>query len=619
MKKTLITTLFFAFVFVSMVRGNGIKEQMMQVNVQWSKQPESDQILASLDRQGFSNFNEQITLHLQLVERVLRSRDMTHLNAEQKSKRMNLLDQLALYHQQGRYPVNDYLPYKNPVFIDRNNTHCAVGYLMMVSGHDALAQEINAKQKFAYVHEIKVEGVKEWANEFGFTLDELAWIQPTYIVYSNPISLSGGLNGTVYCSVSDTIQQLLFVGGSFSESTLGVMCNNIAQYVNGFSGWGWEALGSGLNGPVKSMILYNNQLYVGGDFTMAGGVNASHVARYDLNSGQWQSIGSLDSTVNCLIFFNNELYAGGNFSGSFAKWNGAQWLDIGNSYLYGQEVRTFEEFNGLLYIGGDFEINLNGGPKKNVLVFNGIQIQASGDGVITPVNDFEVVNNMLYAGCDFYDGVDTCVLARLDSTFWERLATSIMLTSLPQTPYEPSIKKLFNVNNALIGAGNFKVHSFTLFGIGFLKWLTNISPNINFNWDFLPLTMADSTIYTVFPWNSRLGFGGAMERVFDGYQYDTINRIGLLSNALVTNFTDGTNRHFISIYPNPCHDFVNFNIEDKIGLSHVLISDTGGKIILNQSFNEPVSGLNLSELESGFYLLHFYFKEDVFVTKLIKQ
>jgi hypothetical protein len=62
---------------------------------------------------------------------------------------------LQQYHQAGVFPINDYLPYKNPIFIDRIGTHCAVGYLMQQSGAEDLAQRIDLNKSMPMYTRLK--------------------------------------------------------------------------------------------------------------------------------------------------------------------------------------------------------------------------------------------------------------------------------------------------------------------------------------------------------------------------------------------------------------------------------------------------------------------------------
>jgi len=51
---------------------------------------------------------------------------------------------------------------------------------MQGTGHEALANNISETQNNAYVKEMVGDNIFEWAINYGFTVDELAWIQPTY-------------------------------------------------------------------------------------------------------------------------------------------------------------------------------------------------------------------------------------------------------------------------------------------------------------------------------------------------------------------------------------------------------------------------------------------------------
>ncbi|MBN2227120.1 MAG: hypothetical protein JW763_07115 [candidate division Zixibacteria bacterium] len=53
--------------------------------------------------------------------------------------------------------------------------------------------------------------------------------------------------------------------------------------------WGWSALGTGMNGIVGALTVYDGKLIAGGDFTLAGGISASHIAAW--NGSSWASLG----------------------------------------------------------------------------------------------------------------------------------------------------------------------------------------------------------------------------------------------------------------------------------------------------------------------------------------
>jgi hypothetical protein len=120
--------------------------------------------------------------HLSRVERALRARDTSALSDALKRSRERNLDRLHVYWTAGRFPHNhDFADKRVPYFIDAHGTACAVADLVIASGHEALAQRVARTADNAYVRDLASDPeLVRWASESGLTLDELAWIQPTY-------------------------------------------------------------------------------------------------------------------------------------------------------------------------------------------------------------------------------------------------------------------------------------------------------------------------------------------------------------------------------------------------------------------------------------------------------
>src|SRR5687767_11491679 len=121
---------------------------------------------------------------------------------------------------------------------------------------------------------------------------------------------------------------------------------------------------SGTENTILTVMRHGTNVYVAGFFSMAGGVNATNVARWD---GQdWHAMGPgigraegslLLSYVYSLATDGTHIYAGGQFtnSGAFAttssvvRWDGTNWQSVGNLRgLPGYLGFT----NGFLYAGG---------------------------------------------------------------------------------------------------------------------------------------------------------------------------------------------------------------------------------------------------------------------------
>jgi hypothetical protein len=130
----------------------------------------------------------RIRTHLRFVLDRLEKRDVSDLSRRQRTKRAAALRTLAQYIELGSFPVRSGDPYpgRRPRFIDDDGTHCAVGHLIAASGERELAADINEDFEFAYVRDIESPALFAWAVDSGFTVTELAMIQPSYGFMRDP-------------------------------------------------------------------------------------------------------------------------------------------------------------------------------------------------------------------------------------------------------------------------------------------------------------------------------------------------------------------------------------------------------------------------------------------------
>jgi hypothetical protein len=127
------------------------------------------------------------------------------------------------------------------------------------------------------------------------------------------ISFGGipGANNTVYSAVLDEVWNL-YIGGNFT--VVGdIMANRVAKW----DGTNWSALGSGIGGDVFNLFIKVNalaisgtNLYAGGRFNTAGGLQATNVARWNGNAWSAMEPGVTGYEVNALAISGTNLYAG---------------------------------------------------------------------------------------------------------------------------------------------------------------------------------------------------------------------------------------------------------------------------------------------------------------------
>jgi len=153
-------------------------EHLLEVNAEWATMDPA--IMEVEQAASFLSDTERIAEHLHRVAQRLTERTPHGLARETAQRRRMLLDTLNAYADRGRFPMNLAVPGRTPVFIDDAGTACAVGQLMISSGHAELAHRIHRETNLAYIHSIDLPEVAEWSTAHGFTIDELAWIQPTY-------------------------------------------------------------------------------------------------------------------------------------------------------------------------------------------------------------------------------------------------------------------------------------------------------------------------------------------------------------------------------------------------------------------------------------------------------
>jgi hypothetical protein len=233
-------------------------QHLLEVNKEWRVM---DPMPAGGDRVvHFANEAERIAAHLHLVAAFERAHMPEGISAASIAQRTTLLDKLDAYADRGVFPQNHVLPVRNPVFIDPYGTACAVGQLMIESGHEALATNIQHEMNLAYVHDMGRADVGAWAGENGFSEDELAWIQPGYPPSIPWYTLGNGTDATVTELLRLQNDDLLLAG----EFTLA--SGTFATHVARWNGTSYAALGEGVLGNVTTAIEFGGSIYLGGTF-----------------------------------------------------------------------------------------------------------------------------------------------------------------------------------------------------------------------------------------------------------------------------------------------------------------------------------------------------------------
>jgi len=95
--------------------------------------------------------------------------------------RQRQIKRLRDYMNRGRFPLNEgQSPKAVPIFVDRHNTHCAVGHLMHRDGKDADVSQIVQENNLVRIRNVHGGNVVQWIRSSGLTKEEAAMIQPGY-------------------------------------------------------------------------------------------------------------------------------------------------------------------------------------------------------------------------------------------------------------------------------------------------------------------------------------------------------------------------------------------------------------------------------------------------------
>jgi len=277
-------------------------------------------------------------------------------------------------------------------------------------------------------------------------------------------ALGSGMDDVVFALTvyDDGSGPALYAGGMFTTAG-GVEANYIAKW----DGKEWYALGTGMSDWVFALTVFDDSLgsgkalYAGGDFIAAGGVTVNYIARWKGSSWSDLGLGGMNNSVRSLAAFEDDsgpvLYAGGEFTiaggveaNRIARWNGSAWSQL-SSGISGcpssdpfrpctpvvNALAAFDDGDGpALYVGGNFT-NAGGVSASRIAKWDDSSwsaLETGVDGVLFGVPTVEALEVFddgtgpaLYAGGRFGSagGVSVNNIARWNGEEWSPLGMGI--------------------------------------------------------------------------------------------------------------------------------------------------------------------------------------------------
>ena len=286
-------------------------KHLFEINKQWQHYKNTTSDLKK--EYSFANDQQRIQKHLQLTTNILRKVNTQKLSDAQLSKRTQHLNKLEEYWKAAQFPINDKHNHRQPYFVDAKQTHCAVAYLMQQDGQHKLIQKINLENNYAYIDELVIQypTIKIWASANGFTVQELALIQPNYgPAPQNWYTLGndGGTEGQINVMKTSGSGDLLYMAGDFTAVD-GVPANSIIAW----DGENWQTVGAGVTGEILAMDATYNKLYIAGNFTLNQDTSYHNIAVWDGENWEGLQQGNMNGSVRTIISKGSILYIGGDF------------------------------------------------------------------------------------------------------------------------------------------------------------------------------------------------------------------------------------------------------------------------------------------------------------------
>jgi hypothetical protein len=400
-----------------------------------------------------------------------------------------------------------------------------------------------------------------------------------------------GTDNVISCLYSNTPNGLLFVGGQFSQAG-GISCSGISKWNNIF----WDSLSNDIIANPHDIITFNNDLFVAGA-----------LATFDTSSGQWifSALMKWDSTnytwlridtprTNGVVYdvlnYNNDLYISGQFdtiggiySSKIARYDGNNFYPfptLDNS-TGGFSITNMIFYNGELYVGGNFDSQI-ASNMKDIASWDGFQWQAVFNGLsgqFTWVNDFAIYQGKLIVAGWFRIAYGD---PGNDIVAWD----GSQWTQLGTGMTTGQIWDVEIYNGELWAGGAF-------YDAGGIP-VTHLAKWNGTQWQSLGINL-DNAVTSMAVLGNDLYIAGA----FWTMNGDSVNHI-IRYNSITGFQSLEPKTNEIKISPNPFSDKLNITTETNEPLE-ITLFDIASRKLLHQQFTNTLT-LNTSHLSKGIYI-----------------
>lgn len=443
----------------------------------------------------------------------------------------------------------------------------------------------------------------------------LTFIKTQYVYSQKWDSVPGPFPGTNAISVMYADSNYLYVGGEFNKLQ-GIHTQGIARW----NGTKWDSMGAGIDRLIMydtsnwypphtyAMATYHNKLYVGGESSSLGYLNAPGIGTWDGTS--WDTIpiqpfvnrdNISTGIVDALTIINNKLYVGGAFDTVAGKrcigitcWNDTNWtsLNFPNLSIFSY-IDAICEYKGSIYVGGLF---WGANTIDNIGRWDSTGWHTVGQGIPGSLSDvwsMVVYDGELYVGGEFSisDGNVGNNIEKWDGTKWSDVGGGT----------DHQVYNLIVYNGKLYAMGVF-TEAGGVPADGIAEW--DGTKWCSFAGKIANVGITSSAIY-----KDSLYIGG-------GFATLTKDTVYYLAEWAGGNYTDscgtilaGVNEvkdesEKVKVYPNPSNGVftIQLNGQEPIANTYIQIYNVVGQQIYSSIIKDRTTEINLNGQPQGVYL-----------------
>ncbi|MCC6372292.1 MAG: T9SS type A sorting domain-containing protein [Bacteroidia bacterium] len=435
-------------------------------------------------------------------------------------------------------------------------------------------------------------------------------------------------------AVEDTVNKILYIGGNFQN-----LNQHKTKAIIRFNGTTFDTLQKGLDKntllaatQVRSLQMFQNKLYVFGDFARAGDYYNKYIAVW--NGSNWENTNhKVNGPIDCSDIYNGELYVSGTFDSiggiacnSVAKFDGVNWHSLSHPVKH-NIIGGIKFFKGTLYMAGQVT---SASSSANLSYWDGTQwipwVGVSGN-VNKAVFGLTVIDTMLYVYGRFNSiaGTNCKGLAAYNGKRWYGLGQGISTTG----GWE-AINNVQKLNGEIYVSGKFDKIENTGNSNFSIPLTTNLAKFDGEKWCLISQAFAND-VSGVVKYKNDLYAYGAFRRIGNDSVWGFVKYNGGFTpicsptvQIYMSNSTEGINEAInfgaVKIYPNPVNDILKIEITDFESSNVKLeLMDSYGRITMSEIITESLTEINTSNLKKGIYFLKLANSENQAVFKVIKQ